>query len=299
MKTGGLTGVRARNTLPAVKTWPLLLVAGLLSGCGARTGLDAPPIAFVEPGPLPSYCNGAEDTAVYVVTDQNELLRFEPTPGTFTPIGPVECPVTQSGASPFSMAVDHLGTAYVVFDDGELFEVSTASAACTATSTPVDTTGFTSTYGMGFSSDSGGLAETLFLASVDSPDQLGTLDTGSFVVQEIGTFSTDIGESELTGTGDGRLFAFGVVQSAAGATLAELDKLDASVISTITVPTPEGISDWAFAFWGGDFYFFTSVDGTTSSVGRFHPADGSFDASYATLATGAITGAGVSTCAPR
>ena len=65
------------------------------------------------------------------------------------------------------------------------------------------------------------------------------------------------------------------------------------------MPTPQGPDAWAFAFWGGDFYFFTSVGGAPSTVGRFHPADGSFDPVYATLPSGAITGAGVSTCAPR
>jgi hypothetical protein len=281
-----------------VKTLPGLLAAALLTACGARSSLDAPPEDYVEPGAPPAYCKSATDTAIYVVTEQSDLLRFDPPSATFTPIGTVDCPVMTSTTTPFSMAVDHLGTAYVVFDDGELFEVSTADASCAPTSSPIDASAFTPTFGMGFSADKDGLAETLFLAGTSSPGDLGTLDTSTFVVHDVGAFSSDIGEAELTGTGDGRLFAFGVVQGLAGAHLSEIDEADASILDDKVVPTPQDPDAWAFAFWGGDFYFFTATGGP-STVGRFHPADGSFDAAYATAPGETITGAGVSTCAPR
>jgi hypothetical protein len=211
-----------------------------------------------------------------------------------------------AGAGAFSMAVDHRGTAYVVYGDdsgdGQLFTASTATADCSATSAHVDVGAFTQTFGMGFASNPGGIGETLFLASNSQPGQVGelaTLDTTSFMVSVVGTFSQDIGGVELTGTGDGRLFAFGVGAEADGADLAELQPTTAVVLSDTVVPTPVSLDDWAFAFWGGDFYFFTSTDNATSTVSRFHPADGSFDAAYASLPTGAISGAGVSTCAPR
>lgn len=275
-----------------------MVAASLLTACGARSGLDVPPLDLVEPGPPPAYCQGAEDTSIYVVTDQAQLLRFDPRAADFTSIGILDCPVTGTGiAAPFSMAVDHQGTAYVVYDDGELFAVSTATASCVPMSHVIHGDTFTPTYGMGFSADSGGHGETLFLASTDTPGHLGALDTSTFVVRDIGVFSNDIGAAELTGTGDGRLFAFGVVPGLDGAHLAELDKADASVLSDMIVSTPPNPQAWAFAFWGGAFYFFTPYQ-----VGRFEPADGSFDAMYVTLPTsviGDITGAGASTCAPR
>jgi hypothetical protein len=197
------------------------------------------------------------------------------------------------------MAVDHHGTAYVVFDDGELFTVDTATGACTPSSVPLDTSAFTKTFGMGFAADPGGLTETLYIAGTTTPGELGTLDTNTFVAHPIAPFSSDIGEAELTGTGDGRLFAFGVNPELNGADLAEIDTTNAVVLSDTSVPTPAGVNAWAFGFWGGDFYFFTAVGGASSTVGRFHPDDGSFDATYATIPSGNITGAGVSTCAPR
>jgi hypothetical protein len=152
---------------------------------------------------------------------------------------------------------------------------------------------------MGFSKDHGGLGETLYLASTASPGRLGTLDTTTFAVHEVGAFTADIGEAELTGTGDGRLFAFGAQPDPVGGHFAEIDGTDGYVESDTLLPTPPLPRAWAFAFWGGDFYFFTSIDAATTTVGRFHPADGSFDATYASLPAGAVVGAGVSTCAPR
>ena len=74
-----------------------------------------------------------------------------------------------------------------------------------------------------------------------------------------------------------------------------------------TARLPETIEQgcaWAFAFWGGDFYTFTSppVAGScqsgTSIVSRVNPTDGSVVSPYATLGE-QIVGAGVSTCAPQ
>jgi predicted small lipoprotein YifL len=275
-----------------VKTWPVVLAALSLTACGARSSLYTP---APEPGKTPSYCQKTSDTSVYVVTDQSALLRFDAPSGAFDPIGTFACPVATPGAHPFSMAVDHDGKAYVIFDDGELFEVSTKSASCAATAFVAAQSALGAPFGCGFAADASGAAvETLFIASVGTPAKLGTLDTSTFAVETVGAFSTDIGAAELTGTGDGRLFAFGPVSGNGTAHFAEVDPTDATILLDTPVPTPSNPQSWAFAFWGGDFYFFT--DGT---VGRYHSADGSFDASYAELPGQFIVGAGVSTCAPQ
>ena len=62
------------------------------------------------------------------------------------------------------MAVDRTGIAYVVFSpSGELFRVSTATAACEPTPFVSGQGGFSSTFGMGFSGDTDG-GETLYVA---------------------------------------------------------------------------------------------------------------------------------------
>jgi hypothetical protein len=286
-----LTGLRPRNTIARVKTWPALLAPLALSACGARTGLYAPPV----PQHPAEYCQGAEATSIYVVSEQANLYRFDPPSATFTPIGTLSCP---GGGGPFSMAVDYQGTAYVEYQDRTLFRVSTATASCTPTSY-VSTSSFNTSFGMGFSSDPDGKGETLYLAGEGAPGALATLDTQSFAVQTVGAFSTDIGNAELTGTGLGELYAFGIVEGTPFAHLADIDKTDAAILTDDSVPTSDQTSAWAFAAWGGDFYFFTSTDGASTTVARLHPPDQSYDVSYATLPGEAITGAGVSTCAPH
>ncbi len=275
-----------------MKTWPALLAPLALCACGARTGLYAPPVPQ-----LPAdYCQGAEATSVYVVSAQANLYSFDPPSATFTSLGTLSCP---GEGGPFSMAVDHQGMAYVEYDDGSLFLVNTATGGCTAT--PYEpSSSFSRTFGMGFSSNQDGKGETLYLASAGgSPAKLATLDTKGFNLETVGTFSLDIGEPELTGTGLGQLYGFGIVEGAPFAHLSQIDKDDAAVLTDDSVPTSDMTAAWAFAAWGGDFYFFTSADGEDTTVARLHPADHSYDASYATLPGEAITGAGVSTCAPH
>ena len=133
-----------------------------------------------------------------------------------------------------------------------------------------------------------------------SPGQLGTLDTSAFTIQTVGQFSVDIGQAELTGTGSGQLYGFGVVSDMSGANFAAIDEGDATILGEILVPTPDNPNGWAFSFWGGDFYFFTSYDTDDfTTVGRYLVANGNFDASYAVLQGGHVVGAGASTCAPR
>jgi hypothetical protein len=275
-----------------VKTWPALFLPLALSACGARTELYAPPVPPVPQHPA-TYCQGAEATSVYLVTEQAHLYSFDPPSATFALLGTVSCP---SGYDPFSMAVDYHGTAYVEYGDSSIFEVSTATAACTAT--PFVPSSLRS-FGMGFSTNPDGAGETLYIAGHGSPGTLATLDTKTFAVEDVGPFSEDIGDAELTGTGAGQLFGFGIVQGAPLAHLSEIDKTSAAILTDDSVPSSDQTKAWAFAAWGGDFYFFTSSDDANSVVARLHPKDGSYDASYATLPGEAITGAGVSTCAPH
>jgi hypothetical protein len=121
---------------------------------------------------------------------------------------------------------------------------------------------------------------------------------------------TNIVNAELTGTGDGRLFAF-YAQGASSA-IAQLDPSTGRAVgndnlSALPQKLPAGVmgmhtSGWAFAFWGNDFYLFTTdlTDLTPtggSVVTRFNPADGS--QATVTRLPELIVGAGVSTCAPQ
>ena len=250
-------------------------------------------------------CPDGDATLVYVVTEANELLSFNPPAGTFRKIGNLTCPVSSPDETPFSMAVDRTGVAYVLFRagtrlnaPGKLFRVSTKTAACVATSYVGGQLGF-NLFGMGFSSDNGGAAETLFIAADSSSPSLGlaSIDVNTFTVKAVGPFNPTINRAELTGTGDGRLFAFYSGVSPAATFIGEIDKTTADVIAEDELAGVDQGQGWAFAYWGGDFYTFTSPTGTGSRVTRFRPLtkQTSVVANYTSI----IVGAGVSTCAPQ
>ncbi len=278
----------------------------LASGCGARSSLEAP--APPPPPPTPVLCDTVAGTPIYIVAyglgdEGATLFSFDPPSATFRKIGDLDCP--SEGMNPFSMAVDHEGKAYVLFQDGGLFLASTTSAECEATSYQPDTSTFTQLFGMGFSANAAWQGERLFVSSFfgSTPAELAYVDTSTFTVHPVAPFSYDIGDAELTGTSDGRLFGFGVSKNADSAHLVEIDPASATLESDISVSIGENPSGWAFAFWGGDFYVFTSsafflnvISPTT--VTRVHP-DGSIEQGYATLPGYIVMGAGVSVCAPH
>ena len=98
-----------------------------------------------DAGPTENDC--PEDLKqIYVVTEGNDLYRFAPATLTFTRIGTLSCP-SSGFATPFSMAVQRNGTAWVLFNDGIIFHVSTKDASCGATAYVPGQNGYT-TFGM-------------------------------------------------------------------------------------------------------------------------------------------------------
>ena len=315
------------------RAWFALFAASIVAvtACGARTGLrvdelsrdagveldagsdvlvDAPeePDALDEPDvedPFPDVvvtdCKDAGITYIYLISAQNVLLRFYPPDLSIKAIGTITCPTT-SPANPFSIAVDRSGIAHVLFDNGDLFRVSTLTASCKATGFVPLQHGFTSQFGMGFSANKDDPGETLYVAgpNLDQPgptDWLARIDVKTFGLTLIGPFSKYVDHPELTGTGDSRIYGFG--PSIPLQHLAEIDKPTATIDSDVLVNLQQpGISAWAFAFWGGKFYFFTAASPDGSSVIHVYtPGDTTTPPEVADVGL-TVVGAGVSTCAP-
>ena len=300
-----------------MKTWLLFFAASTsilgLAACGARSGLpyderaaavaDAGPDADADAGPnvvVPD-CQDAGISYIYLISSENELLRFYPPDLSLTTIGTIDCPTASSGATPFSMAVDRKGVAHVLFNDGELFRVSTLTASCKATGFVGQQNGFPLLFGMGFSANKGDPGETLFVSGNNSDDigsqnRLGRIDLTTFELFDVGILSESLRSPELTGTGDSRLFGFspGVPDSH----LVEIDKTTAVISSDVVFDLKQDpIIAWAFAFWGGDFYVFTSASQGSSVVHRYTPG-GVTSPPVVSVIGLTIVGAGVSTCAP-
>jgi hypothetical protein len=301
----------------------LLLVAAASGGCGARTGLAAPrpPDASVDHAadakhdadadadviedapeedvvfpdvPVVTSCVEAGVTYIYLITEQNELYSFYPPTLAFAPIGHISCPTT---ATPFSMGVDRSGIAYSVFTNGDLFRISTANAACQPTKYVANQQDFT-TFGMGFSgaADAG---ETLYVSQTASVAPfLGSIDTTSFALNVIGQFQPKTGgRCELTGTGDGRLFAFCLPVVGLGGDILQLDPSTAQILSETSVGVGGSNDAFAYAFWGGDFWLFTAPGAVSTTVTKYDPV--AHTATAVATFQYTVVGAGVSTCAPE
>ncbi len=308
-------------------------LASLIVACGSRTGLfgseddssDRLPDGGLRPGQdaslrdgdipetLPPIdatprdanrldCPDAEATLVYVVTRDNELYSFLPTDGSFKFISKIACPAP-ADVTPFSMAVDRRGVAYVLFTDQRLYRVSTATGACIGTGFQPNQHGFAN-FGMGYATNDVGPTESLFVAGTADPGAagsspgLGRVDTNTFVLNTVSKFIPDIARAELTGTGDGRLFAFYTkgLNNGPPSFIGEINTNTARVVAETPFPTVDQGNGWAFAFWGGDFYMFTAPNNAGSDVTRYRPLDNSV--SVVASLPKVIVGAGVSTCAP-
>lgn len=246
--------------------------------------------------------DGCSDAAklVYVVSDDDLLFSFKPDTLEFKTIGALGCP--SGGATPNSMAVDRSGTAWVNYSDGALFKVSTTDASCTATNFQKNQSGF-SRFGMAFASNGpGSKEETLYVVGIEALNNgkgLAKIDLGTMVLTPIGDFSGALAGkgAELTGTGDGKLYGF--FTTSPNATLAQIDPATGATSNNVSLYGVKTGQAWAFSFWGGDFWFYTSNGIAASIVTRYQPADNDKISNVKQDVGGfKIVGAGVSTCAP-
>ncbi len=253
-----------------------------------------------------SDCAAGAGQAIYVVDDTNTLYAFDPDSLSFTSIGQLSCP---SSGHPFSMSVDRSAIAWVFYDTGELFRVSTQDASCTATALTVPPAGFRYN-GMGFASDPGNEAnETLFVIGTNSNDfsgvaaSLGSIDTSSAQLHPLVELGQLASMPELTGTSEGRLFGY---FPGAPSYVSEIDRSSGQQLGNHWPAGSVAVDDlvgWAFAHWAGKYYVFESSGYPTvsSRVILVDPAGaGGQGTATVVRSTGVplIVGAGVSTCAP-
>lgn len=237
----------------------------------------------------PTGCaDGTQD--IFIISKEYDLYRFDPSSLTANKVGPIACPGAGSGATPFSMSVDRTGTGWVLFNDGSLHNVSITDASCSTTAFQPNQQGFKK-FGMGFVANAPGSSEeTLFVANEFG---VASVDTTSLTVSPIGEFGFSAA-AELTGTGNGDLFAFffGFPPY-----ISQVDKGTAALGPEQKLSGVEVGTGFAFAFWGGAFWVFTAPDGVSSKVTRYDPMTQAIDVKVPSLGF-KVVGAGVSTCAP-
>lgn len=228
---------------------------------------------------------------IYVLDSNFALYSFDPNiPGTaaYKLVGPLSCPTAGLGG-PQSMAVDRSGTAFVFYDSGELFRVSTLDASCTATPYVHPVQGGFNQLGMGFTATVPDSAqETLY---INSPDfGLATVDTATYAVTQTGALAAT---AELTGGPDARLFRF-------QADIAQLDEVSIGPWTLMPLHTFNelfGTQAFAFSRYAGLFYMFTSDGFNPTTTTEYDPETNTSLTRDANVGF-TIVGAGQSTCVP-
>ncbi len=270
--------------------------------------------------PFDGSCPSGAGKYIYVVSDQNDLYTFDPTlvPSltAFNKLGALECPgeVTpppddNSGVN--SMAVDRDAVAWVNFSDGKIFKVDTTQAGlpCTDTNYAPGQGGFTAALGMGFSTvSSTSVTETLYVSDNTGPGGsnvpnggkgLGWIDTSTMAMTTVGPWGAPLSgfNAELSGTGTGILYGFFTTTPS---DLATIDKKTGNVSAVMPLPptVSNAVGGYAFSFWGGDFWIYTSGDTDTTSVTHVIGADGGVLVEEMKSIGFTIVGAGSSTCVP-
>jgi hypothetical protein len=238
---------------------------------------------------------------VYVISQEGNLYSFAPDKLTFTKVGPLACPGTTG--VPSSMAIDRTGTAWVNYATGGLYKVSTSDASCTDSGFVPNQQGFLK-FGMAFATTSASTTdESLYISGLlgTNGKGFGKVDLTSLKVTMLGEYSDQLAgkAAELTGTGDGRLYGFFTTSPA---TLAQIDQAKGATSSDKSLGGVATGNAFAFSFWGGDFWFYTSdgpfVGGPPSKVTQLKTATGELTVVKDDVGGFRIVGAGVSTCAP-
>jgi hypothetical protein len=251
--------------------------------------------SFAGEGGAPVVSGCAEENKdVFVLADDRTLYSFHPPTLEFTEKGTLNCPT--GGATPTSMAIDREGFAWVRHTDGSVWKVSTRNLTCERSNFQPQPGAF-SKFGMGFATETkGGTTEVLYLSD-SAGAGLAKLDKTTLGMTLIGPYTGKLAgvSSELTGTGDGNLYGLFVTSPAQ---VAEISTTTGAIVDTLSVPGVTVGTAWAFSFYGGLFYIYTSrPDGGGSDVIEFDPKSKVAKRVQSDIGF-TIVGAGVSTCAP-
>jgi len=272
-------------------------------GPDAEPPLDVAPLQDVGPDVdpiIPEIPCSEEGTWVYVISHDYGLYRFDPSLRQFSLIAPIDCP---GQGQPFSMAVSRSAIAYILFYDIQggaicvgINAVDVATGECLGqTDFDCDNPEGFSLFGMGYATlgpDTG--QEKLYIMRGGWTQQdpwLASLDPVDGTVIPMAAVDTE-SLAEMTGNSRGELFGF--FSYGPSSLLARIDVSTGELHDVVPLPTVGGGGASAVAYWGGDFYVFSS-SGNSGDVYRVSGTTVSHHTSFPF----SIVGAGVSTCAPN
>jgi hypothetical protein len=305
-QSGGQTdGQTTTTAAPTTTTTAATTTQGTTSEATTTTstgGPDTTDTGAVEACPCPDL-EVALDDGIFVLSKTAELWKYFPGKNEFTLLGSIDCGLAPST---FSMGVDRQGSAWVQFSDLQIRKVDvTDPAACSDPGFMPGQDGIQN-FGMAFVSNSADdKCDRLYgnhynlVAEGDMVSEFFSVDPVTLALVQLG--KSDYGRAEVTGTGDGRAFLFAGPDPSK---LVEVDKASGATLEITPLPGVKTGGGFAFAFFAGDFYFFTdSMSDGKSEVTHldYDDSDKNGLQDLAVVYQDAplrIVGAGVSTCAP-
>jgi hypothetical protein len=249
-------------------------------------------------------CESGTDL-IYVLGDNQSLWVYDPVANTFAERGTMACESGGDGQT-FSMGIARSGQAWVQMRSSrKIYEVelSNNNACSESKFIPNDATFGLS--GMAFASrgNDNPCDDLHLLAFTDGnademagAGRLGRFDPATGDVALVGP--TNYTGGELTGTSDGRIYGFAGVNPAK---LIQFDRETGEENESIALDGLELSNAFAFAFWGGDFYFFTQSPTNIPFASQVTRLDYDGTKTLEVVnpkAPALIVGAGVSTCVP-
>lgn len=290
-------------SLAAITACPAPMQDGTASGPQVPS---CPSSSQPLPGPtdggtfLPAGCTTADDH-ILVLNHNGDAFRFDPVTYAFVPQALPACDV-RANAEAFSMSRSRDGRTWRLYESGQLMVHPKADGGvCTQTPWEPGTAG-AELFAMAFVA-SPGAAERLFLAGNEAPSWgrkpavLMDMAPEDLVPTVRCTLPSG---PELTGSGDGRLWAF--LPFEAPPLLVAVDPATGALHDRLPLPELAGVpAAWSFAFHSGYIFIFLerSTDFSTG-VYRVDPRVNPpvLEQVVPHNTTLSIVGAAVSTCAP-
>ncbi len=235
--------------------------AGGSSGVGSGGEDGSVALDGSTPDPYCSCAPGPHNGLIYVLSDDAEIWSFDPALASFQKVADARC---GTNGRVFSMAVDPLGKAWVLYVDSRDIQTVDLNAGTGCGDPGYSSANGFELFGMAFATESPTDAcSRLYALSYDGMGpfeqgagigRLGVIDPEAPTPTAVASIDFDGGE--LTGTGDGRLFAFAGPDPAK---LVEYDKEAGTELSRVALSGFSKTTASAFAFFGGDFYFFNET----------------------------------------
>ncbi len=254
-----------------------LIALWVLGGCGdddrsddgperdsgpAESDAASEPDAFAGDAGRGCACApGLHQELIFLMSADGELWSFDPRSSEFAFVAGPVC----GGEVPFSMAVDEQGVAWILGIESMSFQQIDVNDPGPCTESPyVRTNPDFGLVGTSFVAESeASPCSDLYVQSYsgdgsfdEGPDlgRLGVIDPVSGDISDVGSLDYDGGE--LTGTGDGRLFAFTGVDPVK---IVELDRATGAELDVIPLDGLNKTNASAVAFYGGAIYIFTEA----------------------------------------